>query len=183
MIRRTRSLPDSDRMTVDRIRVTSVARTLVDLAASETRRSIDDHLSAARRLRLLDCGEIRRCIGDRRGLKGTGELKRRLALFEATQAVTRSELETRFLRLCFDAGLPMPDADVPRSGKFLDLLWREHRLIAEIDSYAFHHHRFDEDRIRDLGHLADGYRTIRVTDRMIRSPEHLIASLRTLLLK
>ncbi len=177
----TLNLFEADRSLVDRIPVTSPTRTLIDLAGVESRRSLDDRLSAARRLRLLDCVAVRAGLDRVPNSKGAGELRRLMGLYEVSARATRSELETRFLRLCFDSGLPLPEVDVRMGRIVVDLLWRKARLIAEIDSRAFHHHRFDEDRIRDIGTLTAGFRTIRVTDQMLKTaPESLVESIRTL---
>lgn len=181
-IHHTRNLGQEDQASVDGIPVTSPSRTLIDLAGIESPRSLDDRLSAARRLKLLDCGAVRTGLDRVPNSKGAGELKRLIRLFERSSKPTRSELETRFLRLCADAGVPLPEADVRIGRYFADLLWREHRLIAEIDSRGFHLHRFEEDRIRDIATLSKGYRTIRVTDRMLKTdPGGLVDSVRTLL--
>jgi hypothetical protein len=165
-----------------RIPVTTPARTLVDLAGCLPGRVLDDHLSAAKRLGLLDCREIRRVIADTPRPRGVQRLTAQIELFEQSEGVPRSELETRFLRLCSDGGLPLPVADVPISSEYVDFYWHEQRLIVEVDSRAFHVHRFDEDRSRDLAHLVNGYRTVRVTHLMMeQSPGRLIESLRVLL--
>jgi very-short-patch-repair endonuclease len=162
--------------------VTTPARTLVDLAGCLSARELDDHLSAARRLGFIDPEKIRLVLGDLPGRRGRLRLEKQIRLFEEAQGVTRSELETRFLRLCLDGGLPLPEADVPIASTTVDFYWHEQRLIVEVDSRAFHTDRFDEDRIRDLAHLVNGYRTVRVTHVMMeRAPGRLIESLRRLL--
>jgi hypothetical protein len=178
----TRFLPEAHRTKVDGIPVTTVARTLIDIAATESPRALDDRLSAARRLGRLDCGHLRRTIESMPSRAGLPELSARLKLFERYRAVTRSELETRFLRLCAEAGIPLPEADVELGAIVVDFLWRSQRLIVELDSHQFHRHRFDEDRGRDLGNLVNGYRTVRVTYRMMETESgRLVASLRRLL--
>ncbi len=154
----------------------------MDLAAEATPRYLDDRLSAARRLGLLDVEAMRSVLGRMKKRKGASELSRLLRMYEQSTSATRSELETRFLRLCTVADLPLPEVDVSLGNKVVDFLWREQRLIVEVDGFGFHHHRFDEDRIRDLGQLVNGYRTVRVTHRMMEdSPGRLVASLRRLL--
>jgi hypothetical protein len=178
----SRSLCQEDRTSMRGIPVTSPARTLIDLAGTETARALDDKLSAAWRLGLLDCAAVKAGLERVPNRKGAGQLRRLLKLYEMTGKRSRSELETRFLRLCFDAGLPMPEPDAQVGRYRADLLWREQRLIAEIDSRGFHAHRFEEDRIRDIDNLTAGYRTIRVTYRMLETaPGQLVASVRTLL--
>jgi very-short-patch-repair endonuclease len=54
-------------------------------------------------------------------------------------------------------------------GYEVDLHWPEHRLVAELDGYAYHDHRraFENDRERDIVLAAAGHRTVRVTDRQL----------------
>jgi hypothetical protein len=179
---RTRSLQDHEKTVVDGIPVTSVARTLVDLASVVPAKTLDDCISAARRRRLLNWIEIRAILERAPNRKGTAGLKQSLLIFERSRTITRSELETRFLRLCDEADLPMPEVDVPLGNRVLDFLWRSERVIVEVDGFGFHHHRFNEDRIRDLDHLVAGYRTVRVTYSMIETDRAgLIESLRSIL--
>jgi hypothetical protein len=164
------------------IPVTTPARTLVDLAGSLSDTELDDHLSAARRHRCFDPRDIRNVMLDLPNRKGTGRLAERMELFEGSEGIPRSELETRFLRLCSDGGLPLPEADLQINSRFVDFYWHDQRLIVEVDSRTFHLHRFEEDRSRDLTHLVNGYRTVRVTDRMMKKePGRLVESLRRLL--
>jgi hypothetical protein len=182
IVHATSYLPAKHRRVVSGIPVTSAARTLADLPAVEPIALLDDRLSAARRLKLLDCAEVRDAIAGRPTAKGAAELLDRVEFLEASAAVTRSELEARFLRLCTDAHLPVPDSNVEMGSIVVDFVWREQRLIVEVDGLRFHDHRFDEDRSRDLQNLVNGYRTARVTYRMmVKSPGRLVESLRLLL--
>ena len=65
-------------------------------------------------------------------------------------AQTRSELEERFLRLCDDHGIPRPETNARIEGFEVDFVWRDRRLVVEVDGYA--HHRspaaFERDRER-----------------------------------
>ena len=183
-IRSTSCLPRGHCTVRDGIPVTTPARTLVDLATVEPRGLIDDRISAARRHRIFDPTEIHDVLGQCPSRRGARDLKKRLELFEESEIATRSELETRFLRICAEAGLPLPEVDVKIGSTYADFLWPPQRLIVEVDGFRFHHHRFDEDRERDLGRLTNGYRTVRVTHRMMKKdPGRLMESLRQLIEK
>jgi very-short-patch-repair endonuclease len=67
-------------------------------------------------------------------------------------APTRSELEERFLRLCDDHGLPRPETNTRIEGIEVDFVWRDRRLIVEVDGYAYHRSpsAFEADRERDV---------------------------------
>ena len=65
-------------------------------------------------------------------------------------------------------------------GYEVDLLWREQRLVVEIDGYAFHSSRrsFERDRRKDQHLQTHGYRVIRITWRQLTDePEAVVAAL------
>jgi len=68
-------------------------------------------------------------------------------------------------RLMNAAGLPVPVANAKVAGYTADFLWREQRVIVEVDGYQFHGHRaaFERDRRKDMALSAAGYRVIRIT--------------------
>jgi very-short-patch-repair endonuclease len=103
-------------------------------------------------------------------------------------AITRSELEERFLALCRDASLPRPAVNVRvetnGSAHEVDFLWREQRVVAETDGWGPHHTRaaFESDRRRDADLLVAGFWVVRFTWRQVtREPERVAATLRTIL--
>jgi very-short-patch-repair endonuclease len=73
-----------------------------------------------------------------------------------------------------EAGLPRPHVNTRVAGYEVDALWRDQRLIVELDAYGTHGSRrsFENDRIRDATLLEAGYRTLRVTGlRLEREPQ------------
>jgi very-short-patch-repair endonuclease len=183
ILHRTRDLPDPQRDTRQRIPATSASRTLLDLAGLLSPMQLRRALEAADRLDLLHIEELTRLREQRRGRKGTGRLRSLLARHRPLPD-TRSELERRFLRLCQDAGLPMPAVNVPVEGLEVDFLWPDLRLVVELDGYAFHRDRaaFERDRRRDAALQLAGYRVIRVTHRrLVEEPAAVVAELRALL--
>ena len=79
---------------------------------------------------------------------------------------TRSDLEGDFVRLCRRRRLPSPEVNV-RVGRYLvDFLWRERRLVVEIDSYLYHRGEvaFQEDRARELGLMRRGFEVLRLSE-------------------
>jgi very-short-patch-repair endonuclease len=67
------------------------------------------------------------------------------------------------------AGLPAAETNVRLGAYEVDFLWRERRLVVEVDGYAFHSSRaaFERDRLRDAELQAQGLRVMRVTWRQI----------------
>jgi very-short-patch-repair endonuclease len=64
-----------------------------------------------------------------------------------------------------DALLPAPETNVSIHGYEVDLLWREQRLVVEVDGYAYHGNRgtFERDRRKDAQLGAAGLSSMRVT--------------------
>ena len=68
-------------------------------------------------------------------------------------------------------------------GHEVDCVWPDRKVIVELDGHRFHHHRTEEDYARDLHFLTLGYRTIRITYRMVvDEPEKVVRILREVLL-
>ena len=86
--------------------------------------------------------------------------------------ITRSRLEKDFVRLCDEHGLPRPEVNTHIEGMECDFVWRDARLIVEVDGYAFHRIRsvFVSDREKDVILRLAGWTVLRfayehVTDR------------------
>jgi very-short-patch-repair endonuclease len=97
---------------------------------------------------------------------------------------TRSDLEARWIALCRRHRLPNPEVNV-RLGPFtVDFLWREARLVVEVDGWGSHGSRsaFEADRARDARLKVLGYEVLRFTHRQLVEDASWVAStVRTLL--
>jgi hypothetical protein len=167
-----------------RIPVTSVARTLFDLAEAVDFERLEKAWEEADRLKLLRLGEVERVCERGRGRRSLRPIRRLLAAANAAETV-RSPLEERFLSFCRAFGIPAPATNVHVLDHEVDCLWPAAKLIAELDSWEFHAHRsaFERDRARDPKLLLAGYRTIRVTHRRLdREADELAAEIEGLLL-
>ena len=69
------------------------------------------------------------------------------------------------LDLIRKARLPEPETNARLNGYEVDLLWRDAKLVVEIDGYAFHSSRrsFELDRRKESDLVAAGLRVARVT--------------------
>ena len=99
----------------------------------------------------------------------------------ATTGPTRSGLEDEFLRFIDRYDLPKPEVNQQIAGKEVDMLWREQRLIVELDSRTFHLHAFEEDRERDAHLLSEGFAVLRITSQRLKAPRREAERLRKLL--
>jgi predicted transcriptional regulator of viral defense system len=174
---------------VDGIPCTTVPRTLLDVAEDGSAREVERLVDRAEVLRLFDMRAVDGVLARADGRRGAGVLRAVLAEIELGSTLTRNELEERFLTICRDAGLP-PDAVnawIPYpggSGAEADFVWREQRLIVEVDGRAAHgtRHAFERDRRRDQRLTVLGWRVVRFTWRqVVFEPAYVAAALRALL--
>jgi very-short-patch-repair endonuclease len=178
-----RDLPNTHRTVRYSIPVTTVSRTLLDLAGSISATRLRRAFEAADRLELLDLRGLVGLCEWARGRAGTGRL-RALAAEHRALPETRSELERRFLRMCERAALPRPAVNVVVAGFEVDCFWPSHRLVVELDGYEFHHDRasFERDRRRDAALQVAGHTVIRVTHTRLAGEEaSVVAELERLL--
>src|SRR5205085_1357395 len=131
--------------------MSSSARTLLELAATLSLRQLTYALNEGLAARALDRADVGAVLARHRGCRGAGRLAELLAGGGGT-TITRSAAEKRFLRLIRDAGLPSPEVNQPFGRWELDFIWREHRLVVEIDGYRFHSGpaTFHSDHEKDL---------------------------------
>jgi very-short-patch-repair endonuclease len=175
-----------DEVTVhDGIPVSTVARTLFDLAERSAPHELKSAWDEADRLKRLRIPEIARVYELGRGRRRARAALKPILLAEQRYVEdTASPLEDRFAAFVVAHRLPPPQTNVLVDDDEVDVLWPEARLIVELDSWEFHAHRaaFEKDRDRDADHLLAGYRTIRVTHRRLSNePERLAAQIRALL--
>jgi very-short-patch-repair endonuclease len=152
VVHRSKTLTSRDTARRDRIPVTTPSRTLRDLKRVLPREQWEAAVDRARS-RGIDTSAV------------------------VAEAPTRSVLERRFIQLCRHRRIPAPRVNV-RVGYFLvDFLWPDHRLIAEVDGYAFHGGRapFEADRARDAELMAQGYQVLRFTYRQVTEAPGVVA--------
>jgi hypothetical protein len=169
----------------DGIPVTSVSRTLLDLAEVLNPRQLERALDEAERLRVFDLRAVEELLARSRGRRGVRRLSEVLALRRLPED-TRSGLERTFVEFCRDAELPPPAANTVVAGHTVDAVWPAARLVVELDSYSYHHTRksFEADRARDAGLQVAGYRVLHLTHRRLEAePEAIARELRSLLLR
>jgi very-short-patch-repair endonuclease/predicted transcriptional regulator of viral defense system len=174
----TRELLARDRALRARIPVTSVARTLLDLAGAIPEQQLTRTFEQADRLDLLDLRAIHDVCLRGRGRAGLGVLLRLLADQTGSAPATRSELERLFVDFCQEHRLPRPQLNALVAGFEVDALWPGKRLIVELDSFAFHKTRgaFERDRERDAALLIAGYRVLRFTHRRLQRDQAAVAA-------
>jgi len=184
IVHNVRRLHPDDRRRRANIPVTSVARTLLDLAEAVSPRLLAHAIDEAERLGLFDLRAIDALCERNSGRHGLGPLREAIHRYRPTAPVINSDLERRFVEICDAAGLPRPAMNLFVAGYEVDAAWHEHRLVVEVDGYEYHRTRaaFEADRVRDAALQREGFRVLRVTDRRLRDDRAGVAAdLRALL--
>jgi predicted transcriptional regulator of viral defense system/very-short-patch-repair endonuclease len=171
-------LEPEDLAVVGEIPVTSVARTMLDLAPDESTRNLHRMIGRSEDRKSFDLRRFERLLARAGGHPGRVKLRYALDTYKPENAVLRSGLERRFRELVIAAGLPRPQTNVFVEGYELDAYWEAEGFAVELDVYATHGSRlsFEEDRKRQDDLLLAGVETIRVTGaRLDREPRATIA--------
>jgi hypothetical protein len=178
-LHRSHSLDAQDTTHHEGIPITTVHRTLLDIAADAPERHLERALAQAERLQLYDHTAITQAIARANGHKGTKRLTKAIA---ADPQWTRSELENRMRKLARKHKLPQPQCnstlDAPdHPGLEADLYFPTHRLVVETDGWETHKTRqaFEDDRAKDAALTAAGYKVLRFTWRQLRDEPQTVA--------
>jgi hypothetical protein len=151
---------------------TTVARTLVDLAAVVGLPTLRKTVGRAAILRQLDLDLVDLSIHNAKGRRGLRMLELALVPYRAKDGRVphvRSDFETLVLPQLLELGLPRPDCNawmhIDGERLQVDFLWERARVIVETDGRETHETptAFQSDRRRDQFLAAAGYRVLRVT--------------------
>jgi hypothetical protein len=163
------------------IPVTTVPRTLVDLASSLSEPALARACHEAGVLYRTTPAQVDAALGRLPNAPGRANLER---VLHGAVPVTLSRLETRFLKRLRDAGLPLPITNKVAGGRRVDCRWPEQRLTVELDSYQYHHSRhaweLDRHREREARARGDEFRRYTYGD-VFEDPALMLAELITLL--
>lgn len=178
-----------DEITVRRrIPVTTLARTISDIAADLSLEAFEAMVREAEYVHRFRPEELERLLERYPGKRGAATVRACLhRLGRGPKGRTRSRLETRFAVLLAKADLPLPSLnallDLDGFKIQADCLWREQRVIAELDGASAHGGRsaFEADRERDRRLQVAGWRVVRITWRQLNNPEPLLQDLHHLL--
>ena len=143
------ALEPFERAVISAIPVTSVARTLLDLAGSASMLELRRAYERSERLRVLDMAEIVGVLEANPRRRGVRRLARLADYDPAAAAQAASELELMFLDLMRNAGLPSPQVNVLVHGYLVDFYWPRAGLVVELDGYEFHSGRREFQRDRE----------------------------------
>jgi Transcriptional regulator, AbiEi antitoxin/Protein of unknown function (DUF559) len=186
VLHRTRRLEAEDVTAVRGIPITTVPRTIVDVAEVVRMRALQRAVHEAEVLDLLDVrateDALYRVPGRRARRRVLG------ALGVKAPDPTNSDFTAAFLRLCERFRLPRPSTGVYLdTGEWLaeiDCLFPREKVIAELDGERIHltRQRFHSDRRRDAALAARGWLTLRFTwERVTKDAERVAHEVRRVL--
>jgi hypothetical protein len=177
-------LEASDAAVCDEIPATAVPRTLLDLAATATERSLAGAVERAERLELLDLDSIDDLLGRCGRHRGRRSLSLALDIYR-DPAFSRARSERLFLALIKEAGLPRPDLNTFVAGHEIDAYWERERFAVEVDGWGPHRTRaaFERDPLRQEELKLAGIDSIRITARRIETEPQAVAGRLAILLE
>lgn len=161
--------------------VTSVARTLVDLAATLPVDELARACHEAGVRHRTTPAMVDAVLARRPRSRGATKLRR---ILRGEVRVTLSRLEARFLERLCEAGLPAPRTNRQAGTRRVDCRWPEHRLTVELDSYRYHQsrHAWEQDRrrAREARARGDEFRRYTYGD-VFEQPGQMLVELQALL--
>jgi very-short-patch-repair endonuclease len=168
IVHRRPNMSSTDTTVRDRIPVTGIVRTLIDIARQLDLRSLERAINEADRLDLIDPETLFEALDAYRAQRGAGPLREILG--RHAFRLTDSELERRFLRLIEAAHLPMPVTGKRLNGFKVDFYWPRLGLVVETDGLRYHRTSAQQarDRLRDQVHTAAGMTPLRFTHEQVR---------------
>lgn len=162
------TLPAADTTTHRGVPVTSVVRTLLDLATELPPRRLERAVNEADKLDLIDPEALRDRLKAYAGEPGVKPL--RALLDRDTFRLSDRELEVLFRPLAASAGLPTPQTKVFVNGFEVDFYWPEVGLIVETDGFRYHRTAATQSRdaLRDQTHTASGLTSLRFSHHQVK---------------
>jgi hypothetical protein len=152
---RVRRLDRRDVTSYRRIPITTVPRTIIDLAATLSLGALARVAHEAEVRHRTTAVMIHAALARKPNAAGAPKLHE---IFRGEAPVTLSKLERAFLDVLRAAGLPRPLTNRHIDGRYVDCRWPEYSLTIELDSYRYHHtrHACELDRRREREARARG---------------------------
>jgi len=181
--RRSRQNHPADATTFRGIPITTVARTLVDLAAALNADDLARACHEAGIRHRTTPAQVEAVLARRPTSPGAAKLR---GVVRGETRVTLSKLERRFLEILQANDLELPETNRRAGGRRVDCRWPERRLTIELDGYRYHRSRRaweqDRRREREAHSRGDDFRRYTYGD-VFDDPRLMLAELRGLLRK
>ena len=178
---RVRRIDPEDATPCRGIPVTTVPRTLVDLAGVLPQEELARACHEADVRYKVAPEKVEAVLARLATRRGAGTLRR---ILHGETRVTISRLEAQFLTVLQNDGVPLPETNCPVGGRRVDCRWPANRVTVELDGYTYHRsrHAWETDRRREREAYARGDEFRRYTWRdVVEDPALMLRELRTLL--
>lgn len=178
-VHRARRLDPAELTRIDDLPVTTLERTLLDLAEVLSPHRFESIFEQADRRDLLNMSALRACAARNPGRRGLKPFRSLVDRYFSTPGAEEG-IERQFQVLLREERLPMPQVNVLVAGQRVDCYWPEARFVVELDSRDRHSHwaARERDMVRDANLLRIGIVTLRVTSRRMREERsELVADL------
>lgn len=175
-------LTDEDITERDGLRVTTLARTLIDLGDVVRAKHVRRAFIRSEQLRLIDMTEIDDALRRAGRRRGAAVLRGLLRAYDPRWQATRSSLEVRMLDIVRDNALPQPEVNAWIAGRWeADLLWNAERLVVEVDGGAVHGTpgARGRDAARDRALRRLGYRVLHIAEGELDAPDRVARRVRS----
>jgi very-short-patch-repair endonuclease len=175
-------LPDQDMLTIDRLPVTNVIRTCLDLGMCLSEYQLANVLHEAEFRHCLDLRELAWRNEQRASYRGCNIVRRAIAARQAGSAGTRSFAEDILLGALLRAQLPVPAIGNPNATPLteheMDMVWPELRLIVEVDGRPNHDRpgNRERDNATDRSYERIGWTVMRFGADDVRNDVHSIVA-------
>jgi len=185
VVMRSRTLSPHDVVAQEGLQLTSVARTILDLAPTLSSSALAELVATGLRLRVVDEMELSAAVDAHPAARGRARLRAALDLLAEDGRLARAEVEIAALAAIVGAGLPRPVVGLrilDHTGAFVaevDLGYPRARLALEIDGYRWHstpeQKLADEERQNRI--ILAGWSVLRFSAQVVRrEPEVLVAA-------
>ncbi len=176
-------LDRGDWVLFDGLRVTTPARTIVDVAGELQGKEMRRLVERAQDLKRFDPTQIEQVLGRNPPRRGSRQVLTLIALLRPAPDGAKSFLERLFLKLVRKDRLPVPEVNAMIEDRERDFVWRDCRVVIEVDGYAHHSSRaaMRRDKARDRELTAALWRPVRFTyEEVAFEPDATAAELRRL---
>jgi very-short-patch-repair endonuclease len=175
-VHRIKAIDERDLRRHEGLWISSPARAVLEVAADGSANEVVDLIDAGVAGRLLTPAALKAVLKRNPGRRGAARLAAVLG-DDSARGIARSRAERAFRKLIRDAGLPAPLVNQPLGPYVPDFMWREQRLIVEIDSYGFHGGPggFQTDHEKDLVYRDAGFDVLRPTrNHVVHEPARVL---------
>jgi len=174
-IHRAKEIDPRDVTELDGVPIATPAFALLEIALELTFEQLERAFDDALTREVMSLVHASETLDRHRGHRGAARFAE-LARPEHALEVTRAWTEQRMKALIRAGNLPIPVLNIRRGRIMPDFIWRNERVIVEVDGFRTHGTRraFESDRARDAKLAAEGWIVLRFTWRQLKHEPEVV---------